>query len=234
MHTYTQEYPLTGLSLIHTCMHACIQEYPPAAITTSGTPTLVSGSAYSLTTIATWSATISGQPYGNGVYRITAPSVYTPNTLYPQWLVFDSETQDVGGVWKDNNYVNGVWNGSTSSMFTLDSSYYGDWVSLQLPEPIVLTSCTFIARSSFPNRVPSKFRIYGSNDGTNWTVLHDQTSALAYSSSKASVPVQTNASHTYIALVVSALPAGTSSNVLNFVQWSIFGKVKWLCCCKIK
>jgi hypothetical protein len=194
---------------------------------------LISGSVYSVTTIATWSITVSGQPYGNGVYRITAPSLYTPTTLYPQWLVFDSETQSIGGVWKDNNYVNGVWNGGTSSMFTLDNSYYGDWVYIQLPEPIVLTYAAFIARSGFPNRVPSKFRIYGSNDCTSWTVVHDQTSALAYSGSKASVPVQATASYTCIALVVSALPAGTDSNVLNFVQWSVFGnKVKCLCCFK--
>ncbi len=188
---------------------------------------MISGSTWSATTKATWSTTISGQPYGNGVYRIGASSAFTHSgvyTDYPQWRVFDSKTQDAGPHWKEFNYNNGVWNGGTSSIYTLDNSYYGDWVYLQLPEPIVFSSCSFIARTGFLNRVPSKFRIYGSNDGTTWTVLHDQTLALPYSGNKASVTVQSTSTYTYFALVVSALPA--SGTIMNFVQWSIFGRVR--------
>jgi hypothetical protein len=67
------------------------------------------------------------------------------------------------------------------------------------------------------------FRIYGSNDGSSWIVIHDQTSALVYSGTKSSMTVQSSSTYTYIALVVSALPAG--GTVLNFVQWNIYGKV---------
>jgi hypothetical protein len=203
--------------------------YPPAAISTSGAPTLVSGSTWSATTIATWSVTISGQPYGNGVYRISAPAGYPLETQIAQYLVFDSDTQYAGAHWRNLNYANGEWNGGTSnSLFTLDSSYYGDWVYIQLPEAIVLSSCNFKSRTEFPERAPSKLRIYGSNDGTSWTVVHDQTTALAYSDGIASIRVRSTSSYTYFAVVVSALPAG--GGVLNFIKWSIFGKVRIALC----
>ncbi len=105
------------------------------------------------------------------MYRIAsaAGNIWNGQMQYPAWLIFDSETQANGPHWSDTNYNNGVWIGGTSSIFTLGGSYYGDWVSLQLPEPIVFTSAAFIARASLVHRAPSKFRIYGSNDGTSWT-----------------------------------------------------------------
>ncbi len=142
---------------------------------------------------------------------------------YPQWKIFDSETDAVGGWWKANNYNNGVWNGGTSSMFTLDSSYYGDWVSLQLPEAVSLKSCSFVARSGFLHRAPAKFRIYGSSNGTSWTVLHAQASELAYSGARASVAVQGLSTYTHIAVVVSALPA--NGDTMNFIKMRIYGSV---------
>jgi hypothetical protein len=201
------------------------RRYPPAWISSAGPPTLISGSNWSTTTIATWSTLLSGQAYGNGLYRITSASgnLYQSTMVYPQFAVFDSDTQYPGPHWKDNNYVNGVWNGGTAAMFTLDSSYYGDWVHIQLPEAIVVTSCTFTARNDIVYRAPTKFRIYGSNNGSSWTVIHDQTSPLTYTSAKATVTVQGTSAYSYIALVVSALAA--SGDALNFFNWGIFGKV---------
>jgi hypothetical protein len=206
-------------------VQGAVREYPPGLISGSNIPTLASGSTWSPTTIATWATTISGQPYSNGVYRITSDGGFLADGLMQnaQWKIFDSEADAVGGSWKASNYNNGIWNGGTSSIFTLDNSYYGDWVSLQLPESVSLKSCAFVARSGFLYRAPSKFRIYGSSNGTNWTVLHDQTSALAYSGIRGSVTVQGVSTHAHIALVVSALPA--SGDTMNFIKMRIFGSV---------
>ncbi len=213
---YNKDYYL----ITYICIY--IQEYPPTLIS----PTLVSGSTWSSTTIATWSTTLSGQPYGNGVYRVT--SAGGAAWAEPQWLVFGTDANQYGAHWgADNNYniLDGTWARGATSLFTLDNTYYGDWVHIQLPEPIVLSSCTFIARAILPNRAPSKFRIYGSNTGSSWTVLHDQTSPLVYFDNQGSVTVQTTASYTYIGLVVSALPPGGGEKVLNFMRWKIMGSV---------
>ncbi len=202
------------------------QEYPPALITTGGDPPLTGGT-WSTTTVATWSKTLSGYSYGNGLYKITSASgcYYLGQMCYPQYLVFDSATQEPGAHWKEGNYLNGVWNGSNVPLFKLDGSYYGDWVHIQLPEPIYLTKCSFTARVGHLDRAPSKFRIYGSNDGSTWTVIHDQTSPLTYSSNRGIVTVSSTFAWSYIGLVVSATPAGPTASVLNFLKWSIFGKV---------
>ncbi len=116
-----------------------------------------------------------------------------------------------------------MWTPGANSFYTLDNAYYGDWVHIQLPERIVLAAFTFTARGGFLNRAPSKFRVYGSNDGSSWSVIHDQTSELLYLNNKATVMVQSSSSYSYLALVVSALPAG--GLVLNFLKWKILGKV---------
>jgi hypothetical protein len=196
------------------------QEYPPTRISSA---LLAPGSVWSTTTVATWNATITGQPYANGLYKISSAGAINDA---PQWFIFNAEGATIGGHWTLNNYNGGAgtWNRGTNPMFTLDNTYYGDWVSIQLPEPIVLSSCTFIARSNLVPRAPSKFKIYGSNDGVSWTVLHTQTSALAYSSLQASVTlIEKPPPYTYFGLVVGQLGAGGS--ILNFIKWKIFGKV---------
>ncbi len=203
------------------------QEYPPALITTGGDPTLIGG-PWSTSSIATWSKTLSGYSYGNGGYIITAAPGYELDgkMAHPQYLVFDSATQEPGAHWKEGNYLNGVWNAGTIPYYTADGSYYGDWVHIRLPDPIYLTKCSFTARAGNPNRVPSKFRIYGSNDGSTWTVIHDQTSPLTYTSNKGTVTVSNTLAWWYMGVVVSATPAGPTASVLNFLKFSIFGKVR--------
>jgi hypothetical protein len=143
--------------------------------------------------------------------------------LFPQYFIFDSQTQTIGGHWRIGNYNNGAWAGGATALHTLDSSYYGDWVHIQLTEATVLTGFTLYARSTHPGRAPGKFKIYGSNNGTAWTVLYDQTSPLTYSDNMATVGIQGVAAYSYIGMVVSALK-GTSDGTLNFVKWKIFGK----------
>lgn len=147
---------------------------------------------------------------------------------YPQWAIFDSETQDPGPMWKAQNYdIGGAWRGGTSSIFTLDGSYYGDWVYIQLPEAIVLTDCILVGRSGYLYRAPSMFRVYGSNDAVSWTAIHNQTSPITYSSDIATVAdIQSATAYSYFGLVVSALnPGSTAFEAMNFRKWKIFGKV---------
>jgi hypothetical protein len=198
------------------------QEYPPTMISSV---VLAPGSVWSQTTVATWNATITGQPYANGLYKISASG--SNNGLRPQWWVFDTNgTTGVGAHWKANNYNGvGAFVGGTNVIYTLDNSYYGDWVSIQLPEPIFISSCTFFARATLLNRAPVKFKIYGSNDGTSWAVLYTQASALAYTDNLASVTVPSTLSYNYFALVVSEIGASGAFSQLNFIKWKIFGKV---------
>jgi hypothetical protein len=77
---------------------------------------------------------------------------------------------------QDNNFRNGCWTRGQASGYTLDNAYYGEWVTIELPVPILLTGLRLTARPTAVARAPSIFRVYGSKDGISWTVLHDQFS----------------------------------------------------------
>ena len=44
-------------------------------------------------------------------------------------------------------------------------SYFGDWVIIKLPQPIMLTRYRIYQRTDFPTKAPSLWKCYGSNDG---------------------------------------------------------------------
>jgi hypothetical protein len=135
------------------------REYPSALISSAGTPTLTSG-AWTTSGKPTWSTIFSNLPYGNGIHKVTASGGYewSGAMYYPQWSVFDSVSQSIGASWKDQNYNLGAFVGDSISLYTLDNGYYGDWVYIQLPEPIVVTGCSFTIRAGYSHRAPSKFR----------------------------------------------------------------------------
>jgi hypothetical protein len=202
-------------------------EFPPVKISQSTTPTVSTG-MWSGDTVNTWSAELAGQVYGNGRYLVKTSSL---NGDKSQWSLFDNRlSSEEGAQWGSTNYAAGAWAGGTSPRYTLDGSYYGDWVSIQLPEPVALTMITLLARDGAVNRAPSKFRIYGSNDGATWSLIHDQTTALAYtltmSGNDASIVFQ-GVLYSHFALVVSAL---SGDSFLNFNKWGIYGKVSGCAC----
>jgi hypothetical protein len=201
--------------------------YPPRKISTATLTTAGTGNI-----ITSWTTTVSGAPYGNGVYTITASSAYTEAgaLAYPPWKVFafddPADPTKLGGVWEQANpfrYVNGIWQSSfNTARFTLDGSYYGEWIHIQMPTGIVVTRCSLRAGGQ-PQRAPIKFRIYGSNDGTSWANLFSQTSALSYSNKVATVDIMSTSSYTYIGMVVSELPSDQTAVVLVFKSFEIYG-----------
>ncbi len=202
------------------------QEYPPAVISASGVPTLISG-PISANKINAWNASLTGQPYGNGAYVIRGSSAYS--LVHHTYMVFDALTNPGAAHWKGQNYRDGEWNITAQPRFTLDGSYYGDWVTIQLPVAIPLASCAFVAREFFLIRAPHKFRIYGSRDGIKWVMLHDQTTPLQYASvsgiTVGNVTIAPSAAtYSHFGLVVSAI--GPGGPILNFARWRIYARVR--------
>ncbi len=197
--------------------------FPPVNIASSATPALTT--AGGTDAVNSWTATLSRASYGNGMYQVTQSSSSSGNAAPAWWLFVRTDSADYGGAhWKPGNYISGRFDGSKSTaQYTLDGMYFGDWVHMQLPAPIVVTRCSFKARPGFLSRTPKIFRIYGSSDGASWELVHDQASALPYSNSIGTFNVSSLPTCLYIGLVVSELTGPES--ILNFMQWDIFGKV---------
>jgi hypothetical protein len=196
-------------------IHFHLQEhrYPPAItlnwVFTSSTP-------------FTWTTSVSDSTVGNGDYVVKQTSIWGD---YGVWRIFGipDGMPAVWGAWYDGT---GKWRTSYNSPeFTLDGLYYGDWVSIQMPTPIIFTRCTIRGRGGFPGATPGKFRIYGSRDGSTWFLLYDQSSTkLSYPDSVGTVTLSTSNAYPMFGLVVSELQAA-QSNVLMISEWNIYGKV---------
>jgi hypothetical protein len=75
----------------------------------------------------TWTASISGQSWGNGKYEVKVSSIWEPQ--YSQmWRIFDHSTEDLDcphfGV-NHYSWTSGLFQGERSSKYTLDAEYYG-------------------------------------------------------------------------------------------------------------
>ncbi len=154
--------PSLPLRLIMACICTStlqeVVEYPPVPVA-AGSLSLVG--SWGIDNINTWTSVITGQLYGSGTYVIKSSSGFSQ--IYPVWNVFNSTSgaDGVGGAWKASNYEpsDGLFKGENIGRYSLDGSYYGDWVTIQLPERTTMTSCTFVGRQGFVNRAPSKFKV---------------------------------------------------------------------------
>lgn len=156
-----------------------VRNYPPTGLTGENT-------------------TVSGQTYGNGVYKVAASSTHP---ALPIWHAFDS---NIATWWHSADiygYTSGVYAGSNS----LVAGYPGEWLRLEMPKRIHLVSYSICPRDTLTQRAPGSFRIYGSNDGTTWTMLDERTvhySSWTYAYKTFTLPAPT-AAFKYFAIAVN-------------------------------
>lgn len=127
-------------------------KYPPSAPSWAANGTITSYNGGSSTI---YSGTVSGQAYGNGAYTL--------------------KTNDQGG-----RPISQAFDGSTSVQWTTagrfttntDTSPTG-WFTIQLPNPIILSSYTF--RYFGVRARPTKWILYGSSDEVTFTQIESRT-----------------------------------------------------------
>ena len=165
----------------------------------------------------TGNETVSGEPYGNGTYIMSWSSSGTggnPSNCF-------NTANIIGGSWGAGQYSNGLYLGSAFIV----PDYLGDWLKIQLPVPIILSSIAFIMRSStiaLQDRAPRDYKIYGSNDGINWVELINKVGAVYNTLFIHEETTSGKIPYSHYALVVNKLNTGATS--LNFDEWYINGK----------
>ena len=182
-------------------------------------------------TLASASHTISGESYGNGLYKTWESTKL--NRYYPGFLAFNESSLDTdygyGYQGASNQYKIGDYIGNNYIV----SDYKGDWLKIELPNPIKLTKYRILSRQINWKRAPGYYRIYGSNDNTNWTLLHDKNSFESYTYSNYynniyyfEENVVSNEYYKYFALVVNKLSGDSRYlyTTVNIKAWFIYGK----------
>ena len=146
-------------------------KFPPSAMTTNTT-------------------TFTGTSILDGVYTATASNSYA--TGINPYSAFDNNTSTYWGELNTYNTSGAYTGGLTTTVINLitgiSTSYSGEWVQLQVPNPVTLNSFSLMGRqdgSLFTWRTPNTFYVAGSNDNSTWQLVHSTsgaqfTSAMQY------------------------------------------------------
>ena len=129
---------------------------------------------YSMTSNTT---TFSGNSIYDGTYTLTSSNTAFGGEIGDIFRAFDDNTTFPNGSWSPGAYYNGSTGAYTGAVSTTVSgvSQSGEWVQMQLPNPIVLYS--FSLKFYWPSDSfwLKSFLIAASNDNTTWTNIYDTT-----------------------------------------------------------
>ena len=194
---------------------------------------------------------IENKIYGNGQYEIQYSSTYyehnTPLNIF--------RNNYYNGMWQSNSYT---WNNqplntlSARSLFNgtsylKDSSYTGEWITINLPYKILLTKIIIalldsnsLNISTYDNAIyyfPHDFRIYGKNNNEDWELIIHKNINKTNLNNKYDNQNNLNVAFEYkltdndrltkfktfenYGLVVSQIGG---KEYLNFSKWDIYGK----------
>ena len=148
------------------------REYPSKTFDSSITQEYSSGDLFNIIP-ATYikqiiNLTNDGISYGSGDYIIYSSSITGTENGRPKSLMFDKNISNYGGWAFNYDSANSGYYLSSRTSY-IKSDYLGDWIIIELPNPIILTKFQ-IYRNTI-SRSPALWRFYGSNDGINWTEI---------------------------------------------------------------
>jgi hypothetical protein len=177
-----------------------VVQWPPVALTTNPN-------------------TLSSQTYGNGTYTISATAttngtLYNPFSYATNGFIYWSSPATY-------NYL-GAYTGSNVTA----SSYFGEWLQIQLPTSITLKTYSVRGRPDATEQTPRTWYIFGSSDGSTWTLLDTQTSVSWPSSGttlQTFTPSSTAVSYVYFRFVVNAIGTSGYSPPSSISQWILNG-----------
>lgn len=176
------------------------QAYPPTAMTANTT---------------TFGTNVT---FGKGTY-IASSSTVNNATLNAPYMAFDKVNLAGSSFFQTGsaayNSTTGVYGGTITTTDILGNQYKGDWLRLQLPVSLILTSFVITAEVSNPVRTPCQFVLLGSLDGTNWTVVYNQFTALANFTSGQTQTFTVNSSTAYNIYQIVIQTIGTNSGALT-------------------
>jgi len=158
------------------------------------------------------------------------------SSAFQAFKAFDLQTLDYDGsahnFWHSTNTGNnynsssGVYLGSTSTTVS-GVAVLGEWIQLQLPQSIVLSSFIITPRRDdvYDSRAPTDFVIAGSNNGSTWTQVYS-TSGITWGSElpRDFAVSGTPSSYSYYRLITRVVGNSGTSNRISVIitEWSLY------------
>lgn len=187
-----------------------LQEYPPA---TFSSPTLPNGT--------TASVSLTNVDYGHGTYTATASSSFNNSSAYGPGVAFGYAGYSAIGWHTLVRYdaTTGAYTGAVSTTDDLGTVYAGEWLQIQLPQPIRLSYMKLRPRDGLFNRAPKNFVLLGFN-GSTWTVLKTFTGIVWNHPMARVFSVDATSSFSSFRLVTTGVQNETT---VQIVRWQLYG-----------
>ena len=159
--------------------------------------------------------------YGVGKYVASASSEYTSRFTY---LAFDKSVSS--GFWQIATAAytaNTPYSGSIVTVDLIGNAYPGEWIQIQLPVSVILSTYSVTTDTS---NSPSKWSVLGSRDGINWTLVDQRTGQTSWTNQVAQTfTASATQSYTFYRFVVN-----TAIGVqLMLYEWTLNGTEESLC-----
>jgi len=173
---------------------------------------------YPVVPLTSPSTVITGQEYGNGTYNISG------SYIYDNYIVntFDNILLENNYWYSEFTYQTntGVYIGLVSTQVG-NQTILGEWVQLELPYPIKLTSY-FISALFFPNSTaPNSWTLVGSNNGTDWTTIDTQYNISLSILNSSFYTGNNNYIFKYFRLIVTKVGSDNYNNIINRIVATI-------------
>ena len=181
---------------------------------------------------------------GPGRRGYVATSSGAPNAAYDAQHAFNGVTVSGEGSWHSASYYQtsgdrlatrtptsslSSWTANGGSTTGELTTHTGEWVKIQLPHKIVLSSIILKQRAGVSLQKVRLFSIVGSNDDTNWFLVHQELTRSGTSTSLQEPDPNTmtgsysNTAFKYFAIVIHA---GVTDNTFDHVaigEWELYG-----------
>jgi hypothetical protein len=162
---------------------------------------------------------------GHGEFCVSASS--ETNTVRVAWKAFDKflDVSSSDHTWTNNsnpnyNGADNTYNPSVDGIILGTGAVYGEWIKLELPYKINLKYMKMNTRA--PNdlsRMPEDFKVYGSNDNSNWTELISVTGRATVFETIHNV--HTDSMYKYFGVVVTKISG--QNNYFRILELRYFG-----------
>jgi hypothetical protein len=171
----------------------------------------------------------------NGPQRgYTVSASGAPNPSYDSYHAFNNITANGNGSWhSESSYAtSGTRESSTSTLSSWTGGgggHNGAWLKIQLPNKIVLNNIIFIQRPTYGIQQPRLFSIVGSNDDSNWYLVHEETSRTFTGATAPNPDPHTmsgpyaSTAWKYFAVVIRTGSTDNISDHVSIGDWELYG-----------
>jgi hypothetical protein len=179
-------------------------------------PTTLGGGTSNPTT-----ATLTAAPYGNGSYAYSASTQYSTGEFVGALFNGSGIYQQYTTATASYSTITGLYVPGSASTVVSGTTYNGEWVQLQLPYAIYLTSYYRLAAYTTGLRNETSHVLAGSNNGTTWTLINSVSEPQYTISTTINLNVTT--AYSYYRLI--ALAVNTNGNgYWSLAQLDLYGR----------